>query len=620
MHRVLSLNENERIKLNRLILEAAYPLECPKKKVEEEGGESRHAVLVVGTSREKAIPNAVFREFLLHDPSGLPFMHATVSQLAQVGLVSGPTDINLRHPLIIPVTPAAVKMPLLRTKEPTTERIGRGLMEDVCLYHFSPRIDPNQREFFLVPIGDAKVMLRMAIRIMRRGFEDLRERFYHEFCEELPRLANERLHWSTPHWVWLECGVGVVKIWDAEATISYADEKAPDPAQYLRAVIEVTGGDVSLKMESLLPNADTPVGPKPTDDPQRQVWSNPSSRAISASAISSFTVHGAEEAARIWTRAIPSLKHVDFYACMQKDLDVFFPRPQINLSKRNVVRDLADQLKDVGAPKRFADKLRSIFPEREIVAFTTFMPEILANHDKNWSNAQDALRFLIATARVLKSKDRPFTIEIVGGSRMRGVWRAKTCDGFRHYAVNYLPEPASISMLLQRLQPVAEFADNDKKDERVQLAIEVEPGPLFTVGDRDKLVTLCNQLNDHRSLSVKRVVGVNLDIPHWDFLSGVSISWLRQPENDSVRQRILHAHISDHDKGHFSDSFVAAFDLESGHSLTDFGAWTSFLKEVAGEQRPDDCPSFSGFVSCEMEACKDSSMLAASVKNLQQIA
>src|ERR1039458_998047 len=80
---------------------------------------SRHAVTVIGGARweDRTVqrfqcPTASNCSFLLMDSSTMPFVHATVTQLAQVGMWENVSS-DLRHPTLIPVTPQRVKMPLL---------------------------------------------------------------------------------------------------------------------------------------------------------------------------------------------------------------------------------------------------------------------------------------------------------------------------------------------------------------------------------------------------------------------------------------------------------------------------------------------------------------------------
>src|SRR6185295_6151563 len=114
--------------------------------------------------------------------------------------------------------------------------------------------------------------------------------------------------------------------------------------------------------------------------------------------------------------------------------------------------------------------------------------------------------------------------------------------------------------------------------------------------------------------ATRRTVGLNLDIPHWGFLSGISPKWLLQSDNALIRRRVVHAHVSDHNTGHFSDNPIGSF-----HDLKIFKDWFETLRIIQGENRSSGMPRFSGFVSCEMEACKCSGFLHASCDTLVKL-
>jgi sugar phosphate isomerase/epimerase len=103
---------------------------------------------------------------------------------------------------------------------------------------------------------------------------------------------------------------------------------------------------------------------------------------------------------------------------------------------------------------------------------------------------------------------------------------------------------------------------------------------------------------------LRRCVGLNLDIPHWDFLAGTPPEWLAAEENDFVRRRIAHVHVSDHHVGHFSCTSPGSFN-----KLQRFSQWVAILHQFSHQKRFSDYPEFSNFVSCEMEACREKEML-----------
>jgi hypothetical protein len=114
----------------------------------------------------------------------------------------------------------------------------------------------------------------------------------------------------------------------------------------------------------------------------------------------------------------------------------------------------------------------------------------------------------------------------------------------------------------------------------------------------------------HPVPSIQRVVGVNLDIPHWDFLSGIDTGWLTQTENKFILDHVLHCHISDHTNGHFGCSTIGSF-----HEDGEFGDWIRLVSQTI----MPSWPNFSGFISCEMEGCKDERFVKNCTKKLQDL-
>jgi hypothetical protein len=104
-------------------------------------------------------------------------------------------------------------------------------------------------------------------------------------------------------------------------------------------------------------------------------------------------------------------------------------------------------------------------------------------------------------------------------------------------------------------------------------------------------------------------------IGHWDFLSGIAPEWLLEEKNTSILNRIVHAHISDHHVGHFSDLSVSTIPRHDYR----FSRWLEVLQTIMKNSRTNEFPEFSGFVSCEMEACKTSTILKTCFNNVDNL-
>jgi len=309
--------------------------------------------------------------------------------------------------------------------------------------------------------------------------------------------------------------------------------------------------------------------------------------------------------------AIPKDVHfVQYYACMHDDLDLFFshlPKP-----RRSALRAFADLAEDRGAAEKnataFADALRTRYKGREIIAFSSFIPEIMPPGELS-PKAVAAIRFLVMTAAKLKSDHRPFVVEFVGGSRTLGLTKRDvqvenwTETNFR---VGILPSARlqdSIRELVRRLEPVALEAEK----RNIILALQLEPGPFFLMNGPEALGFFCDELNSNASQSWKNTIGLNLDVAHWAFLSknpfpgsqSLDLDWLNR--NERVLNRIVHAHVCDQSIGHLAD-----LHLEALHEEPDFSPWLELIaRRLMTKPDPDSgVLPYSGFVSIEHEACK----------------
>jgi hypothetical protein len=315
--------------------------------------------------------------------------------------------------------------------------------------------------------------------------------------------------------------------------------------------------------------------------------------------ITSFSIKGSETALKHWPA---NIENVELYAFMHSDLTPFFKlkkKDWLSLfkpSKENcALCRMADAWED-NLGEKVAARVHSLYKKKKIVALATFLPEITAFEDNAavWKLGQKACMFLVSLARHLKQLGHPIsTIHLSGGSRTDGVVLEKDAGGNNMFFVKRIGSVQAINRLLERLKPIADFA---AQSPRIHLALELEPGPWYTVGDRKSLKKFCELVETHEEASIRSVVGVNLDIPHWAFLSRIDIDWLLESENKSILNRVLHCHISDHSIGHFGCTTIG-----SSHNKEDFGNWIGLISKIIIPQ----CPNFSGYISCEMEGCKD---------------
>lgn len=331
------------------------------------------------------------------------------------------------------------------------------------------------------------------------------------------------------------------------------------------------------------------------------------------SLITSFSCHGFEDSLRCLAEV--EVQNIELYTFMQHDLQWLQDAcPIPGGPAKNTLYQLARLNDEPDAAKIIADCLaaavRKARGDYRLIGFSSFIPEIMSHEQfvHAHSASQSALCMLVKLAKELHSNHgHPIsTMEIVGGSAVDGVWRARHTSAREDvFVVNKLSSSKAISRLLDRLAPVAEIAFTEP---RITLSLEMEPGPLYTIGDEEDLLTVCESIELHSSEAVRETIGLNLDIPHWAFLQDISPNWLH--ENRSVMNRIAHAHISDHLSGHFADGALPSF-----HEQPDFMRWFDIL--ISLNNRASEVPGYSGYVSCELECCNDTDSVSRSLKTLR---
>jgi hypothetical protein len=317
-------------------------------------------------------------------------------------------------------------------------------------------------------------------------------------------------------------------------------------------------------------------------------------------------------------------RNIEIYAMMQEDVDSpgvgsiapwheGFPTNG-GSTPRNALHALAS-----AKPETLAAWLRHVFAGRNIVAISSFLPEIMAHdsHPSAHKAAIKALNTLVETAALLHSAGHPVqTVELVGGSLVDGLWLwrepgMQLNDASKtQYAVNRLPADAGLRRLLGRIESVAKTA----ADSGIRLSLEMEPGSLFAVGGLDSLRFLAAELDARERRDpndpLVRTLGFNLDVPHWGFLSRIDRTILRQEE--SIYRRILHAHISDHWIGHVADSRTGVF-----HNEIEFKDWLRLIAELPTGRDPGKGLPFSGYLTCELECVSDLATVAETLIHLE---
>jgi hypothetical protein len=273
----------------------------------------------------------------------------------------------------------------------------------------------------------------------------------------------------------------------------------------------------------------------------------------------------------------------------------------------------------------------------ETVAFATFIPEIAAAPDSDrGKRAQAAIRCLGALAvnlheaqQLTNQPVRVSRIELVAGSRIGQVFRSVPLDVARGgFIAEVLPVEKVHENILTNLDKALGGAEQAALRERlheygIAYVFEQEPGPLFALGTSAAISDFCERL-EKCNASWNRLVGLNVDIPHW-LMSGLNANLIGAHREDKdeerkrkqVYDRIAHAHISGHhSKAHFGDTSLKHL---SKKQMRDYKAFVELLRELPHTEKMGAdrrYPGFGGYVSVEFEAAPsieevDSSLAAA---------
>lgn len=337
---------------------------------------------------------------------------------------------------------------------------------------------------------------------------------------------------------------------------------------------------------------------------------------IQIAVASSFDICHFRKGENIWPHKL-DCKNIELFAFMHQSLPVIFPEYH---KKMTVLKALASMKDDPKEVKRIANFIHEHFKGYNIVTVSSYLPEIGSPEENiNWQLAQAALIGLVLLVEELRETHlHPCrTLLLVSGSRYDGMWAAVDAavsdeeenNAHKFRVVNMLTTENAIIRLVNRLTLVAEEA----KSHNVYLAISMEPGPFFTIGNWESILTLCGQI-ENSTESVKSHVGLNLDLAHWAFLSNINAETLNA--NDMVKNRIIHAQISDQRHGHCCDAVPMVF-----HKVEEYLPWLQIIRDLSlttvnTNQR---LIPFSGYISCEHEAANVVSTINTSVERVMSL-
>jgi hypothetical protein len=572
--------------------------------------ENRHAVLIVGYDRESDL-------FCYQDPALRPFMVGSAGDFrkAAVYCADRENSTTLLDGMFLPVTPRAVQLQLGWWQDSTDlsflakEDCGKGLLwiadllaaqsvwyrREGCYF---PSDDAPADRFKHFRLMQVKELVEGGGRILVRGLYDF-DYTRRDLLKPALKLLREKLTGflsnGDQHWLWVQFLKSGVVVWDAELPMPKDPDRYDPWGTHLRAVLNWEAGVRWREVCYFL------------------------TQPLQLSCITSCSVCSTEETANALEEA--KVTNLELYAFMQDEAEDLFKGTRGEKVTTAVAKMAECSSKPDDVAKVAGAICDRLIDSQKVIGFATFIPEI-ASSGPDGALATDALKFLVQLASEMQHLGHPATvIEAVAGSLMDGVWPAKELGSASldlTFGANVLSPIAGIGRLVDRLRPVAKesqrcFAqkqDAPKIQRPIGVALELEPGPLFVLGDLEKVDFLCKSLDADRELSP--IVGLNLDVPHWGLLARISVDEIRA--RPAVFNRIIHAHISDHGCGHFGDNPPNAI-----HGKEFFDPWIHLLTERCSQSARLSSPAFSGYVSLELEACKHRSVVKWAVKEAQKL-
>lgn len=561
---------------------------------------SPHCVLLVGCSLRKRMDH-----FIMHDPLWSPYLLVSAEQLNNSSCYLDGMDI-LRQFVYMPVTPGVVKMPLhLGVEGEACEtRAGvRILAHEVQATKKSsissavlmpPAAELCSDNFRLMQLKDLTT-----IGEGRRWGLDLTLPMSVDVSNRLSSFVENQSESAKEHWIWVQRFSNSVWVWDAEILPPlWSDVRKGGLCLDDNLFAVITAGDLHILKQ--IPGGDQPlVSSVSTSGNIEERSTNVAEKSkISLpeiSLITSFAIKGIESALENWPDP-QRVKYAELYAFVQKDLKFLCTRAGIQLPGVDLtaVEMMARLVETAGHDEynTIAAGIAELFNRKQVQirSIATFIPELLDSDVRKSNQGCKALRFLLRLSSHLNNYGQNIgTIELVGGTLANDIqWLGKRSAGDNFITAG---KRSHAHIHLALFNSLFELG-HDLSDSPVRLAFEMEPGPLFVFNDIQPLVDLVKEFEnwEARGLPENRL-GINLDIGHM-LIAGRSVGELPP----RVQRRIVHAHISDHSKGHLSDAVVA-----SVRSPEVFQSWLRFLQERLADS---DGLKYSGLVSVELEcAC-----------------
>jgi len=561
-----------------------------------------HAVIVLGCSK-----SPTSEEFIIHDSARLPYIPVTKKQLVEASLIEPAIGTEKNFFSFFPVTPSAVKMPLLKSKEIDNNgqtKIRFGLYDIATALSADAAADIEKWSYItekllgVEKIGTIEFRLIQASQLSNKIKQQYTNGIeFKEFEEWVNAIKHKK---GDDGWIWIQvqsASAGeFVWIWDAEIEPPYIDDVIngtvrPNFEQYCLGGSAIGGGEKFRFSCFNLPSVSS-VSISRSNPPETEK----DTETLDLSLITSFYTQSPLGSFNYWPNDILS---AELYTFMRNGLSDLFD--QYYIKNETVVETLSDVYKSSNKNAAIAlvgDKIDNAtsIPKNNvnIRSFATFIPELLASESSQREIGVNALCFLYELGEYLLTKGHKIdTIEIVGGSRIDAVMPIQPLQVSSTLVPKTIAFPIDTDQAIENLKfslnEIQAMGCYGKSD--IRLAIELEPGNLFSLSTKDdmeKFVALFKALPILGFAPEK--IGFNLDVGHW-ILAGLKAS-----DVANYKDYIFSSHLSDNEKAHFGDAVIG-----SCHDDNKLIEWVKALKQLP--------TTYNRRLNIEFEGARDSAML-----------
>jgi sugar phosphate isomerase/epimerase len=576
-------------------------------------------------------------------------MQASYLQLYEVGpYAQAKASSKVVKGMIMPTPHRAVKLTLLELLEPLTKKMR---LTKYGLFH----IDAKLRKSGVVPglrtsADHGKFILCRLFEVEDRVRNHLVARQFHDnIVDDIAAFVRriERIR-SPNHWCWVqhtdENAYHTYVIWDAEKDGLKITPARSDAALGNEALKLVLGAFICENAQwKCIYEADGLARTNTEKIIKEKREKRKTPRSLAPSLLSSFSIKGypnsfdnwpspivacelytfmQRDVRRIWnpltrldflrrsvihftkftevihreniSRRIPALRafHLPSWLKLFRGQEVSFKRqwkypwtwpmtPVTDWLARCSTRDL----------KKMAIEIKGT-AQAPIIGLASYFPELTSFAKHSRRTGRKALSQLVELASLLRSNVNPvLTVEAVAGSLVDGIWPGideEDKEPRTTFVANVMSDEVAFARLTRSLFQPAQLAVKYG----LQIALELEPGPLFILRDLDTLNRFATKHLQEEPW--RSAIGFNLDIGHWS-LSGATPAMVR--EFPAVFERICHVHVSKCRAGHFGDLPLRPTEDEDDDETV--SEWLDLVDEVRANGR------YGGYVSCELEAAVD---------------